>query len=434
MIIKLKIVDQTLKDKISKTRNETRERRSHMVCKTYCLKIDCSRLNNKQKESLKMMFVEAKWLYNHWLREDDIFNADAKIKEVIVKNRIIGNFEKRTLKFLPAKCKQSIRQSLKESIYTLSQSKKHGHKIGRLQFKKEFKTLILNQYIQGEKSGTHELRNRKFFISGIGTICINGLNQLPKKCEFGRACLTKKPSGYYIHIVTYSKPIVEEGQGKEKLKEVGLDFGIKEMITTSDGEVFNQVSVQEPEHLKRLQQKLSRSKKGSKNRYKIKFLIQKEYEKLNNKKEDVANKIVYKLFSEYEKIYIQDDNFNGWKTKGKHWSKRIHHSILGRIKEKLIQKGAIVINRFLPTTKTCYKCKNSYDVQLSERIFRCPSCGLIEPRDVKAAKTILMFGNGSLKFDPKPTERRCQPVETKTSVSRSKYRNISLVNETGRSF
>jgi len=426
-------VDQSLKNKISKTRNETRERRSHLICKTYCLKIDYSRLNKKQKESLRMMFVEAKWLCNHWINEDKIFEANYKQKKVIVKNRH-KEFEERTLKFLPAKCKQSILQSMRESIYALSRSKKCGHKVGRLKFKKEFNTLIFNQY---GTIGTHKIYDKnKIKILGIRKlVIIKGLDQLPKNCEFGMAFLRNKPSGYYVHITTYSRKETTKEE-KKKFKEIGIDFGIKEMVTTSDGEIFDNVSIQEPEHLKRLQQKLNRSQKGSKNRYKIKLLIQREYEKLNNKKEDISNKVVHQLISQYEKIYIQDDNFNGWKTKGKHWSKKIHHSCLGRVKQKLISKGAIVINRFLPSTKMCYKCGNSYSVGLNERIFKCSNCGLIEQRDVKAAKTILMFGNGSLQIIKNrkvPMEHRCQPVETKTSVSKKLF-GISSVDETGRSF
>ncbi len=45
----------------------TLEKRSLQQCAVYTIKIDESRLTAKQKEQLKMLFVEAKWLYNDML-------------------------------------------------------------------------------------------------------------------------------------------------------------------------------------------------------------------------------------------------------------------------------------------------------------------------------------------------------------------------------
>ena len=81
---------------------------------------------------------------------------------------------------------------------------------------------------------------------------------------------------------------------KEKPKngrEIGLDFGIKTNITTSEGEKLD-VSVEESDRLKRLQKEMFRRAKGSNNRRKTVKLIQREYQKLSNKKEDKANKII----------------------------------------------------------------------------------------------------------------------------------------------
>ena len=42
----------------------TREKRKSQVCWVYRVKIDISHLNEAQQTHLKMLFVEAKWLYN----------------------------------------------------------------------------------------------------------------------------------------------------------------------------------------------------------------------------------------------------------------------------------------------------------------------------------------------------------------------------------
>ena len=89
---------------------------------------------------------------------------------------------------------------------------------------------------------------------------------------------------------------------KKNGKEIGLDFGIKTNITTSKGEKLD-VCVEESDRLKRLQKQMSRRVKGSNNRYKIIKLIKREYQKLSNRKQDKANKIVSKLKS-YDRIYM----------------------------------------------------------------------------------------------------------------------------------
>ena len=85
-------------------------------------------------------------------------------------------------------------------------------------------------------------------------------------------------------------------------KEIGLDFGIKTNITTSEGKKID-VSVEESERLKKLQRKLQNQKKGSNNRYKTIKQIRRQYLKLTNKKKDKANKIVHKL-KQYDCIAI----------------------------------------------------------------------------------------------------------------------------------
>ena len=56
------------KSKIKMTKQATSLRRQHQVCKVYECKVVEKRLNAKQREELKMLFVEGKWFYNHELR------------------------------------------------------------------------------------------------------------------------------------------------------------------------------------------------------------------------------------------------------------------------------------------------------------------------------------------------------------------------------
>ena len=121
----------------------------------------------------------------------------------------------------------------------------------------------------------------------------------------------------------------ENFKEKEKNgKEIGLDFGIKTNITTSNGEKLD-VLIEESDRLKKLQREMLRRAKGSNNRHKTVKLIQREYQKLSQRKEDKANKIVSKLKA-YSCICMQDEQISGW-HKGL-FSKQVQHSCLGRVK------------------------------------------------------------------------------------------------------
>ena len=266
-------------------------RRMSQICKVFTVKIDESRLSTRQQEQLKMLFVEAKWIYNDTLtfgKDNNISDYDTKIKVVTVFNKDKIP-ETRELKYIGSQMKQSVFANILSSIKMLSTKKKQGNKVGKLKYISEYKSLNLKQYGNTYKIYSHN----KMKVQGISKkITVNGLDQfidIPN-IEIANAKILNKPDGYYIAITTYQN--IDNLHEKEYIgEEIGIDFGIKDTITLSNGEKFKS-SIGETERLKRLQRKLARQKKGSNNRYKTRILIRKEYQKITNKKNDIANKII----------------------------------------------------------------------------------------------------------------------------------------------
>ena len=85
---------------------------------------------------------------------------------------------------------------------------------------------------------------------------------------------------------------------------------------------------------------------------------------------------------------MQDENLTGWKKFN--FGKQIQHSVMGRIKAKLINHPRVeVLDRWAPTTKLCI-CGNKHpDLKLSDRVFICPFCNHTEDRDIHAAKNMI---------------------------------------------
>jgi len=369
---------------IGENGKKTRIKRISQVCKTFKFKVDYDNLNAKQKECLKMMFVESKWIYNYLLSQDDIYSFDYKnLTKVVHKDKDKNDIES-VIWYVGSSVKQELISQIVNEIKGLSKLKKKGYKVGKLKFKSEFNSIRLKQY-----GITHEIRGKKFKIQGIkDPIRVLGIRQLEKyeDIDYTTSNLLYDGNNYYISLTCFIPK--EEKEYNNDI--VGIDMGVATTLTLSDGTKYD-ISVGESEKLKRLQVKLARQKKGSNNRYKTIKKIRKEYVHISNKKNDISNKIVNKILSNNKTIIIQDEQIENWRQDGMSGSK-IQHSILGRIKSKLTQNDRVVVlDKWFPTTKECDVCGTKVDLSLSDRVFECPNCKKKEDRDVHAAKNMIHF-------------------------------------------
>ncbi len=375
-------VTQEKKLKIKNSLAKTREKRKSQVCKVYTLKIDKSHLNSIQKKWLKKIFIEARWFYNYIISQDNIFLNTSLYKQKEITIKVLSKFEKRNIEFLSSQMKQGLYERIKEAIKVLSKLKKLNFTIGRLKFKSEINSIDLPQY-----NNTWKFNKTRIKIQGLKKpFKVHGLKQIPKGSEFANAKLVRKPSGYYIQITTFQ-------QRKEKQKtnkEVGLDFGIKDSITTSDGEKLN-IKIPESYRLKRLQKGFAKKNNLKSNKRKKNLIkIKQEYERISNQKKDQVNKLVSYLKNNYDTIYIQEEQIANW-HKGL-FGKQVQHSALGAIKSKLkTLESTQVISKWEPTTKLCPVCGLLNKISLSERTYKC-SCGYEKDRDTHSANNILLIG------------------------------------------
>ena len=208
-----------------------------------------------------------RWLCNHLLSLDDAFRSfDTKTRDITSLDKD-GNPVERHLD-MPAKFIQSVYSSLKRDMASLAAKRKTtGRQNGKLKFRSEYNAIELNQYRDthwicygpdGDKKGKY--RNT-VHIAGIKRpIRVFGMGQIPADAEFANAKLVKRPSGIYLMLTCF---IPNRGSDTihEKKPDIGLDFGIRTTITTSEGEKYD-ISVREPERLRGLQKKLARQKKG----------------------------------------------------------------------------------------------------------------------------------------------------------------------------
>jgi transposase len=76
--------------------------------------------------------------------------------------------------------------------------------------------------------------------------------------------------------------------------------------------------------------------------------------------------------------------------------------------------NVVVLNRFVPTTKTCINCGNIIDINLNQRTFKC-ECGVEEDRDIHAAKNMIWFEKNNIGVG----RTDFKPVELKNLISKA---------------
>ena len=174
---------------------------------------------------------------------------------------------------------------------------------------------------------------------------------------------------------------------------IGIDVGLISLMTFSNGE-----KIEPPKYLRasekrlaREQIHLSKKKKGSENRNKQRIFVAKVHRRIRFQRRDFNHKLSTNLVEKYdhvvfEKLQIQNMLNNHCLAKSivdASWSQLIDLTIYkaeyaGKIVELVNPNG---------TSQTCV-CGYPVPKDLSVRVHRCPSCGLVLDRDHLSAMII----------------------------------------------
>ena len=213
----------------------------------------------------------------------------------------------------------------------------------------------------------------------------------PIRGDIKTVTISQVPSGKYY--VSMNVAIWYQSLPKQE-KVIGIDLGISNLVTTSEGEVFeNPHTLQKyQKKLTKLQQKLSRKQKGSNNYEKTRIKLARTYEKITNIRKDNLHKISHKLVSENQVIISENlDVSNMLKNH------RLAYSISDASWYELTRQIAYKsdwnnrlyhkVDTYYPSSQLCCCCsyKNPAVKNLSIRYWVCPNCGAHHNRDENAA-------------------------------------------------
>ena len=248
----------------------------------------------------------------------------------------------------------------------------------------------------------------------------------PLKGKILNGTISKTADEHYFIAITVEKEIEELPVETNK---IGIDLGIKDFAVISNGSKISNPNFKKKEvkKLKKLQRVLSRKKKDSQRREKSRIKLARLNASINNKKNDFLHKLSSKLIHENQVICLEDLNIKGM-VKNHKLAESISACSWFEFSRQLEYKGrwygrtVIKIDRFFPSSKTCYNCGFIKDsLNLSERKWVCPNCGIEHDRDINAAKNILKQGMNSLSFRTNEYSRGDE-VNLKSTKSGQKYR------------
>ena len=182
---------------------------------------------------------------------------------------------------------------------------------------------------------------------------------------------------------------------------VGIDLGVKELATLSDGTVIHNPHALKSNlgRLKKAQRNLSRKRKGSNRRRKARTRVARLHARVADLRRDLLDKTTTMLARAYADIGIEDLNVAGM-VRNHRLARSVEDAAFAEFRRQLEYKTARtgarlhVIDRWHPSSKTCSNCGTvKAKLSLSERVYHCEECGLVIDRDLNAAINIQVAGS-----------------------------------------
>lgn len=349
--------------------------------------------NKTQTELINKTFGCARFIYNHFLNEKiELYENENKNLTYYDCSKLLTKL-KSEKEWLKEPDKFALQNALKdlENAYKKFFKEKRG-------FPKFKSKKNRNQSYRTNFSNNNiEIIKNKIKLPKLGFVKFRGYKDI--KGKILNVTISIAPSGKYYASVCCTD--VQMKTFDNTNKNVGIDLGIKEFATLSDGTKIHNPKYlsQSLKKLKRLQKQLSRKTKGSSNWKKNRLKIARLHEYISNQRKDFLQKTTTKLIKLYDIIVLENLKISNM-LKNHKLAKSISdvswYGFFRILEYKAICscKKIIKINTFYPSSQLCFSCGciNKEVKNLNIRTWQCPECGAIHDRDINAAQNILREG------------------------------------------
>jgi putative transposase len=269
--------------------------------------------------------------------------------------------------------------------------KRSGRRVGR----PRFRTKHGRQSIRLTRNG-FAFRGATLYVAKVGQVRVRWSRELPSAPS--SVTVIREPDGrYYASFVVERDPTPLPPVSRT----AGIDLGLVwfAAIAASDGTIE---TLANPRHLRaaerrlaHAQRRLSRKRKGSKNRAKARLRVAVAHRRVRDQRADHHHKLALRLSRENQTIAVEDLAVAGLaRTR---LAKSVHDAgwamFVRLLEAKAAQHGrqVVKIGRWTPTSQTCSACSHRDGPKpLGVRAWACPACGTVHDRDANAARNILV--------------------------------------------
>ena len=360
--------------------------------------------NKKQLELINKAFGSSRYVYNYYLdkmKNKGYVSASTNIKDYTSILKYNTPFLQEVDSIVLTKSIFNLDDTCKKLFNKTGCYPKHKSKYNRNSYNipSTYKKYKDKEYCNIEL----DLTNRQIKLPKLKWVKIRGYrntNNINGKIK--NATISREPNGkYYVSILyeMYDKvPIIKHRT------IVGIDLGIKKLLTLSDGTVYdnNKYIDKYTKRIKRKQRELSRKEKGSKNYYKCKKELAILYSKLANARKFYTHKITKDITDEYDIITCEQLKTKEMIIKGKNnkLSSKINDAtfseIIRQLQYKARYKGKVFyqINTYYPSSQICSRCsaQDKRYKDLTRREYKCLKCNQEIDRDLNASINIMFEG------------------------------------------
>lgn len=350
----------------------------------------------EQEVKLAKHFGSVRWCYNYFLnkrvkhymttKEQDLekkslnYNDDAKALTELK--------QKTETKWLNEVNSQSLQHALKHLDSSFNRFFKKLAKFPKFKSKNNKQSFRIPQHVKVENNKLHIVK----FKEGVE---IN-LHR-PIEGEIRNATITKNSAGQY-HVSIGVQREIKKLEPNDNI--IGIDLGLKTLVTCSDGIVFENIRPYKTLQARRriLAKNVSRALKGSKGREKARNKLAKLDNHIHNIRHNHLHKVSHKIVSENQTIIMEDLNVSGM-MKNRKLSKSVWDCSLSELvrqisyKSKWYGREFLQVSRWFPSSKTCSNCSYINDnLTLNDREWKCPRCETLHDRDFNASVNIKRQG------------------------------------------
>ena len=366
-----------------------------IVLRAYQTELD---LNAVQKTACARHAGTARFAYNWGLaRKIEAYRAGQKVPSAIDLHRELNALKKTELAWMYGVSKCAPQEALRNldqafaRFFRRVKEKRSGKKVkvgfprfksrksGRGSFRLTGAIHVFAKAIQLPRLGRLRLKERGYLpVSGVKVLS---------------ATVRERAGRWYVSLqVETSLPDVVSDRSEDR-PVVGVDLGIKTLATVSDGQQFDNPRALKNalRRIQHLQRTVSRRHPGSANRRKAVQALARAHQRVANLRKDRLHQITSLLTKTKSAVVLEDLNVSGM-LHNHHLAQAIADVGFYEFRRQMLYKGAwygcrvYFADPFYPSTKRCSRCGSvKRQIDLSQRVYRCDTCGLVMDRDLNAA-------------------------------------------------